>query len=203
MTALCQFYVDREIRYFAVMRGMTTPAGGYRRPAPPREVLVGPFPPNTGLLVPAIALSAIGAVLAVLAIVGIGGVVIGAAGASAGAYIGLGVTLALSISLFLTAAPHFEGARRRARAIRIRVTARSLEVERANGRVKVVPRVPAEQARVARVPKGRGGPPTACLAYGDHQTEMVLLELFTTNGVVELAPAVDQLSAALAEVPRA
>lgn len=174
------------------------PQAAYRQPAPPREVVVGPFPIHVGPLVPAVMLTAIGVLFAGLAISAAFSLSSGG-----GAYLGLALTGALALSLFLTAAPHFTGARRRGRATRIRVTARSLEVIRASGRVKVVPRVPGEQARVARVPKGRGGPPTASIAYGDYQMETIVLELFTLNGVVELTPAVEELRDALAEVPRA
>jgi hypothetical protein len=118
-------------------------------------------------------------------------------------FISLTVGGLFSLMLFGLALPHLLGAMRRRRGGRIRVTPDAVEALAANGRVKRrVPRIAGELVRVANLPKGRGGPATACIVYGDDKTETPMIEMSTREGVVELAPAIDALRAALERIPR-
>jgi ABC-type nitrate/sulfonate/bicarbonate transport system substrate-binding protein len=119
--------------------------------------------------------------------------------------VGIGVVAAAATSLVFVAATagFFRRALSRRRRTRIRVTPSALELVAPNGAVTTVERVANEQVRVADVPNKRGeNAPAARIVYGEGATEVHLVEIVTNNGAAELGPFVDDLRAALREVPR-
>jgi hypothetical protein len=166
----------------------------YRQAPLTREIVIGPLPFRLALIVPAILLVGLGIVFGGI------GIVAFAIASPRGIMVGI-LSVVLSLLFFVLARSHVVGATKGRRRAGVRVTEQYLEVRASDGNVTVVPRV-GEHVRVAGIATGRGGPPTVCIAYGDSLGETRLVEICSTNGVVELGPAVEVLRAALLEIPR-